>query len=84
MSMVSKVLTYNEGRGRKMAYGKKFPQGLVRALSAEDIDKIAKSGAYIPVGVHEPGSDGSRRLIKGANDRQPMIRGSAAAPPVRR
>ncbi len=67
-----------------MDCGKKFPQGPVRALSAEDIERLVTSGARIPVGIREPSSDGSRRLIKGANDRQPMIRGSAAAPPVRR
>ncbi len=58
---------------------KRFPVGVVRALCAEEIQGITASNAFIPVGVQNQNGDGSRRLIKGANARQPMIRGGGSA-----
>ena len=75
------LITHVQGK-IEMTFGKKG--STIRALSAEEIDKLVEKKAYIPVGVQEPGRDGSRRLIKGANDRQPMIRGCMAPPTIRR
>ncbi len=47
------------------------------AWTAEDIDKAVAGKVPVSVGING-GRDGSRRVIKGKTDRQPMIRGCQA------
>lgn len=45
-------------------------------LTAEEIERQLHAKGQFRTGTTNSGSDGSRRLVKGETDRQPMLRGS--------